>query len=292
MQPLTLRSLLAVHAHPDDECVTTGGVLARYSAEGVRTVVVTCTGGEVGEISDPGLASPANLGEVRARELAEALRILGVCRSVQLGYRDSGMAGTPDNQHPACFHQADLEEAAGRLVRIIREERPQVLVTYDENGGYGHPDHIQAHRVAVAAFRAAGDPARFPEAGAPWAPARLYYAVFPHSLIHRFGEAFREAGIEAPFSAPTGADAGENPPPFGTPDDLVTAKVDVAAFVEAKRDAMLAHRTQFGPEHFFARLPWETARPIWAHEFFQRGVPPQALPPGPRETDLFGGLPG
>lgn len=281
---------MAVHAHPDDECVTTGGILARYSAEGVRTVVVTCTGGEVGEISDLGLASPANLGEVRARELAEALRILGVSRSVQLGYRDSGMVGTPENEHPACFHQADLDEAAGRLVRIIRDERPQVLVTYDANGGYGHPDHIKAHQVAVAAFHAAADATRFPEAGAAWAPARLYYAVFPHSLVGRFGQAFQDAGIEAPFSAPSGADAGENPPPFGIPDELVTAQVDVSAYVELKRDAMLAHRTQFGPEHFFVRLPWAVSRPIWSYEFFQRVAPPPAAAPGQREADLFEGL--
>lgn len=284
------RTLLAVHAHPDDECVTTGGILARYSAEGVRTVLVTCTRGEVGEISDSALATPDNLGEVRSQELAEALRILRVSRSVQLGYRDSGMGGTTDNDHPACFYRADLEEATGRLVRLIREERPQVVVTYDENGGYGHPDHVKAHQVAVAAFRAAGEARRFPGAGEPWAPARLYYAVFPHSLVRRFAQAFQDAGIEAPFSAPSGADAGRAPPPFGTPDGLVTAEIDVSAHVEVKRAAMLAHRTQFGPEHFFVRLPWEVARHLWSREFFQGVAPPPPAPPDQRETDLFAGL--
>src|SRR5579859_1968554 len=159
------RVLMAVHAHPDDECLSTGGVLARYGAAGVRTVLVTCTDGAVGEISDPALATPDNLVEVRSRELDESVRILGVSRLVKLGYRDSGMAGTPDNDNPASFQQADFESAVGRVVRLIREERPQVVVTYDENGGYGHPDHIRAHQVAVAAFAAAGDGNRFPEAG-------------------------------------------------------------------------------------------------------------------------------
>ncbi len=194
-------TLVAVHAHPDDECLPTGGILARYAAEGVRTVLVTCTGGEVGEIADPALATPENLGEVRARELAESVRILGIDRAVQLGYRDSGMAGTADNDHPASFLHADLDRAIGRVVAILREERADVVVTYDENGGYGHPDHIRAHQVAVAAFRAAGDPTRYPEAGPPWAPRKLYYAILTRSALRRFGEALRAAGVEVPFRA-------------------------------------------------------------------------------------------
>src|SRR6266852_6248824 len=132
------RTLLAVHAHPDDESISTGGILARYAAEGVRTVLVTCTDGAVGEISDPALATPDNLVEVRSRELDESVRILGISRLVKLGYRDSGMAGTADNANPASFHQANFDEAVERVVQVMRAEQPQVVVTYDERGGYGH----------------------------------------------------------------------------------------------------------------------------------------------------------
>src|SRR5918911_3528093 len=197
---------MTVHAHPDDEAIGTGGVLARYADEGMRTVLVTCTGGEVGEIADPALATPDTLGEVRARELAESVRILGVSRSVKLGYRDSGMAGTETNGDPRSFFQADLEEATGRLVRVVREERPQLLVTYDDSGGYGHPDHVRAHLITVAGFEAAGDPARFPEAGPPWRPSKLYFTAFTRSGALRFAEMLRERGIEAPWSAPAGGD--------------------------------------------------------------------------------------
>lgn len=281
------RVLLAVHAHPDDESIGTGGTLAKYAAAGVRTVLVTCTGGEVGEISDPRLATPENLGAVRARELAAAARILGISRTVQLGYRDSGMAGTPDNDHPASFHRADLAEATGRLVRIIREERPQVVLTYDERGGYGHPDHIKAHRVAVAAFHAAGDPGRFPAAGPPWAPSKLYYVVWPRSALERFAQLLRAAGLESPFAD---ADAGAELPPFVVPDALVTAEIDVAAFVDQKRAALAAHATQIGPDSVFLKLPPELFRAAWSREFFRRVVGPSAVPPEERERDLFAGL--
>src|SRR5215831_11641504 len=137
------RTLLAVHAHPDDECISTGGILARYAAEGVRTVLVTCTDGAVGEISDPSLATPENLAEVRSQELDESVRVLNISRLVKLGYRDSGMAGTSENDDPRSFQQSSFGEAVERVVRVLREERPRVVVTYNENGGYGHPDHIR-----------------------------------------------------------------------------------------------------------------------------------------------------
>jgi LmbE family N-acetylglucosaminyl deacetylase len=178
--------LMCILAHPDDESLGFGGILARYAAEGVHTVLVTCTGGEVGEISDPSLASPANLAEVRARELDASVRILGISRSVRLGYRDSGMAGTPDNDHPASLARADVSAVVGRVRRVIEEERPQVVVTYDERGGYGHPDHIRAHQVAVAA--------------AVEVP-KLYYSVFPRSAARQFLERVRAAGIEGPACA-------------------------------------------------------------------------------------------
>jgi mycothiol conjugate amidase Mca len=280
----TQRTLLAVHAHPDDECITTGGILARYAAEGVRTVLVTCTDGAVGEISDPALASPENLAEVRARELDQAVRILNVSRLVKLGYRDSGMAGTSDNMHPASFHQARLEEAVERVVRIMREEHPQVVVTYDERGGYGHPDHIRAHQVAVAAFEAAGDASRFASAGPAWAPAKLYYAVFPRSAMEQFVQRLRAAGIEPPFEREPDAQRDQNQqPPFGVPDEQVTTSVDVSAYVEAKHAALASHRTQMGPEMFFMRLPPDLFADAFGRETFQR----VAGPGGSHESDLF-----
>jgi mycothiol conjugate amidase Mca len=285
---MTTRTLLAVHAHPDDECIGTGGVLVRYADQGVRTVLVTCTDGAVGEISDPALATPDNLAEVRARELDEAVRILRVGRLVKLGYRDSGMAGTSDNANPASFQQASFDEAVERVVRIMREERPQVVVTYDERGGYGHPDHIRAHQVAVAAFEAASDSARFPSAGSAWAPSKLYYSVVPRSALGRFAERLQQAGIELPFrrQAELPESANEDPP-FGVADERVTTTVDVSAYIAQKRAALEAHRTQMGPEQFFMRLPSEFFTEMFGRETFQRVTGPGATP----ETDLFDGLP-
>lgn len=274
------RTLLAVHAHPDDECLSTGGILARYVDEGVRTVVVTCTDGAVGEISDPGLASPENLAEVRSRELDEALRILNVKRSVRLGYRDSGMVGTADNDHPAAFLQADLNEAIRRVVEVVREERPHIIVTYNENGGYGHPDHIRAHQVAVAAFRLAGE-AGYSAAGAPWQASKLYYAVISRSALKSFGERLRAAGFEVPFR-----DLDDTEAVMGVPDELVTTVVDASAYVDQKRAALEAHRTQMGQDQFFMKLPRELFAEVFSRETFQR-----VAGPGPRqETDLFEGL--
>jgi mycothiol conjugate amidase Mca len=280
------RVLMAVHAHPDDECISTGGILARYSAAGVRTVLVTCTDGAVGEISDPALATPENLAEVRSRELDESVRILGVRRLAKLGYRDSGMQGTADNDNPASFHQADFDGAVARVVRLMREERPDVVVTYDENGGYGHPDHIRAHQVAVAAFSAAGDAARFPDAGAPWSPAKLYYAVIPRSGFKRFAELLREAGIEPPFPPPS-EEGGDTSPPFGVSDDRVTTIVDVHDYVDAKHSALAAHATQMGQEQFFMRLPRPIFAEIFGRETFQLISGPSS---GSPEDDLFSGL--
>ena len=282
------RTLLAVHAHPDDECIGTGGVLARYVDEGVRTVLVTCTDGAVGEISDPALATPENLAEVRARELDEAVRILRVSRLVKLGYRDSGMAGTADNTNPASFQQARFDEAVERVVRIIREERPQVVITYDERGGYGHPDHIRAHQVAVAAFEAAADSDRFPSAGEAWASAKLYYSVVPRSALSRFAERLREAGIEVPFRRQAeSAESADEDPPFGVADERVTTSVDVSAYVGQKRAALEAHRTQMGPDQFFMRVPQDLFAEVFGRETFQRVSGPGSTP----ETDLFAALP-
>src|SRR5262249_23705302 len=152
--------------------------------------------GEAGEISDPALATKENLGDVRRQETEEAMRILGTDRLAWLGYRDSGMAGTPENDDPRCFFRANVEEAVGRLVKLIREERPQAISSYDVNGTYGHPDHVMSHRVAQAAYWASGDPARFPEAGPAWRVAKLYEQVNPRSNVERIREVMRAGGLE------------------------------------------------------------------------------------------------
>ena len=202
------RRLLLVHAHPDDETIGTGATMAKYAAEGAHVTLITCTLGEEGEILVPALEHLAanrdgGLGEYRIGELAAAMAALGVEDHRWLGgagrWRDSGMMGEPSNDRPECFWQADLDEAVGELVRVVREVRPQVMVSYDDNGGYGHPDHIQAHRVAIGAFEAAGDPSRFPDAGEPWSPSKFYEAVVPVSLLRTAFEALREMGEDAPF---------------------------------------------------------------------------------------------
>jgi N-acetyl-1-D-myo-inositol-2-amino-2-deoxy-alpha-D-glucopyranoside deacetylase len=280
---------MTVHAHPDDEAIGTGGILARYSAEGVQTVLVTCTRGEVGEIVDPSVAKPENLAEVREAELRAACAVLGVSSFHFLGYRDSGMAGTPENEDPRAFWKADLGEATGRLVALIRRYRPRVLVTYDESGLYGHPDHIQANRVTVAAFRTAGDPARYPEQGlAPWTPRKLYYTAIPYSRLIEFGARLAELEIEVP------GESEESEMELGTPDEQVTTAVDVQAYAQVKREALALHRSQVGPNAFFLRLPPELWNEAFGTEYFVRaaGDTPAAAPNGAaaREDDLFAGL--
>jgi N-acetyl-1-D-myo-inositol-2-amino-2-deoxy-alpha-D-glucopyranoside deacetylase len=278
-EPLTL---MAVHAHPDDEAIGTGGVLARYAAEGVRTVLVCCTRGELGEIADPTVANVDNLAEVREAELRAGCALLNVSALHLLDYRDSGMIGTPENDDPRSFWRADLDEATGRLVALIRRYRPQVLITYDANGFYGHPDHIQAHRITVAAFDAASDPTRYPEQGLlPWAPSKLYYTTVPKSGIALLSERLRELDIEVPFE-------GDGEPEFGTPDEEITAAIDARAFADAKREALAIHRSQVGVNHFFLRMP----PPLWVEamgtEYFVRAR--STMPAPDREDDLFAGL--
>jgi LmbE family N-acetylglucosaminyl deacetylase len=243
--------LLAVHAHPDDETLTTGGTLAHYAAEGVRTVVVTCTPGELGLAGD------------RPRELHEAARVLGVARVVELGYADSGMYA--ENESPTAFHRTEPAEAASRLIGILEEERPQVVVTYDETGGYGHPDHVKAHQVTVAAWRS-------------WAQGRLYFVSFPLSWSRRFVAELRRAGIDAPGSAPAGADAGPEVHEIGVPDERVTTRIDVRAYVDKKRAALQCHRSQIGPGHFLSQAPPKVLDELWAYEFFEgSGAHPEDL---------------
>ena len=281
-EPLTL---MAVHAHPDDEAIGTGGVLARAAAEGIRTVLVTCTGGEVGEINPDTAVAVEDLGAVRERELRAACAVLGVTHLELLGYRDSGIAGTEDNDHPDSFARADLDVATARLVELVRKYRPSVIVTYDENGFYGHPDHINAHRIAARAYELAGDPSPRSESGhEPWAPLKLYYTAVSRSAITEFGARLREAGIQPPLDE--GLESDE--PTWGTPDELVTTVVDVAAHVGQKREALFCHATQMGPEVFFAKLPEPLFAQLFGRESFQ--LVHARVPTQTPETDLFAGL--
>lgn len=279
--------LLCVHAHPDDETIMTGGVLARAAAEGLRTAVVTCTGGELGEIvgedMDPAEVAP-RLAEVRREELTQALGILGAGAPRFLGYRDSGMWGTEGNDDPASFWRAPFDEAVGRLVAELRTFRPDVLVTYDAFGVYGHPDHIQAHRVASAAAEAAPLATLYPEAGPPWTVRKVYQATVPRSQIVRANALLLANGLPSPFGTVTDPDEI----PIGVPDAHVTAAVDVRPWLDAKWRALRAHHSQLGPESFFLNVPEALREEAFGTEWFalQRGRVPTVLP----EDDLFAGL--
>jgi len=281
-------TLMAVHAHPDDEVFGTGGVFARAAAEGMRTVLVTATRGDVGEINDPDL-DPADarerLAAIREEELRRACAILGIGALYFLGYRDSGMVGTPDNEDQRNFHNADPDEATGRVVALKRHTRPDVVITYDPRGGYGHPDHIAAHRATVAAFDAAADPARYPEQDLPpWQPKKLYYTAFPREGLLRLRDELQARGIALPF----GEDEDFDPTSFTVPDDEITTRVDVGAYVAQKQAALHVHRTQIGAEHFTQRMPADLAPLMWGTESFTlaRSLVSAPLP----EDDLFAGL--
>lgn len=281
------RCILMVHAHPDDECLTTGGTLAHYSAAGVRTVLVIATGGEEGEIVAPELDTPehkARLREIRDEELARSVAILGVSDLVRLGYRDSGMVGTPANAHPDCFHQADREAAIGRVVALVRQYRPQVLVTYDERGGYGHPDHIACHLATVGAFTAAGDPARFPEAGAPWQPQKLYYTAFPREPIKRAWELMRAQGMPTPLDNPEFTIEQ-----FTVSDEVVTTSIPVHDHLDQKRRAIACHVTQIRMDGPFLSMPEEVSRDLFGYEHYTLAAS-RVAPPEGREDDLFAGM--
>jgi N-acetyl-1-D-myo-inositol-2-amino-2-deoxy-alpha-D-glucopyranoside deacetylase len=287
------RRLLLVHAHPDDETIGTGATMAKYAKEGAHVTLITCTLGEEGEILVPELAHLAadqddGLGEHRIGELEGAMAALGVNDHRFLGgpgrWRDSGMMGTPSNQRVDAFWQADLDEAVGELVRVIREVRPQVVVSYDENGGYGHPDHIQAHRVTVAAFDAAGDPARFPGTGEVWSPSKLYEAVIPISALQRAFETLREMGEEAPFGVTSPDEL-----PFGVPDEDVTTVIDAHEYLDAKIDAMRAYPTQIAVDGRFFALSNNVGQGAFGVEHY-RLIRGHLAVAGEKEADLFAGV--
>ena len=292
------KRLLLVHAHPDDETINNGATMARYVAEGAAVTLLTCTLGEEGEVLVPELAQLAadqadQLGGYRIGELRTAMAALGVTDLRFLGgagrYRDSGMMGTPANEHPRAFWNADLDEAVAQAVAVVREVRPQVVVTYDENGGYGHPDHIQAHRVAMGAVTAAADPAYRPELGEPWDVAKVYWVCIPRSVLERGMQALRDMG-ESMFEGVGGPDDV----PSVVSDDDVAAAVDGCAFADRKADAMRAHATQITVDFPYFALSNMLGQEVLGIEHYRlvRGERGPAGPgPGGWEADLFAGLP-
>ena len=289
------RRLLAVHAHPDDETIGNGVTMARYAAEGAHVTLVTCTLGEEGEVLVPELAHLAAdkedlLGQHRITELAVAMEALGVRDHRFLGgpgrFRDSGMMGLPTNERPDCFWQADVDEAAALLVAVIREVRPQVLLTYDEDGGYGHPDHIQAHRVAMRGAELAAQPGG---AGEPWQVQKIYWGAMPESLLRDSIRRLRESGDTTSFE---GMEPDGEMPSFVVPDDQVTTTIDGLGFVDAKMAAMRAHASQITVDGPFFALSNNLGNSIWGVEHYRLVVGelgPRTGPDG-REDDLFAGV--
>jgi len=275
-------SLLVVHAHPDDESTSTGGILAKYSDNGVRTVLTYCTRGEAGDILNPEFVSPdpgLNITQIRAIELEKAVKVLDVESVHYLGYRDSGMAGTPQNNHPRAFARADKQEATARLVEIIRRVRPQVMVTYNEKGTYLHPDHIMANRITLRAFEAAGDRDYQPGDGLdPWQPFRLFYTAIPLERIRRMYKIIIDQG------QPPGFD----PEVLGTSDEKISAVIDVREFISRKLEALNCHQSQMNPNGIFRRMPQKMREEAMGYEHFEcvRGCPPG----NGKASDLFAGL--
>ena len=272
-RPLTL---MAVHAHPDDEASTTGGVLARYAAEGVRTVLVTCTDGGCGDgpngtkWGEPG-HDPVEVARIRRAELAESCAILGVGDLELLGYSDSGMIGWASNEAPGAFWATPVEDAARRLAALFEKYRPDVVVTYDGNGFYGHPDHIQAHRITMAAVDLA-------DAGV--APAKVYEITVPFSTMRTFAARMRENGADW--------EETDDQPEIGLPDEAISTWVDARAFAEHKYRALAAHASQ--PEiDAFLKLGMDTFTELLGTETFLR-VRHTRGDSVDRETDLFAGL--
>jgi N-acetyl-1-D-myo-inositol-2-amino-2-deoxy-alpha-D-glucopyranoside deacetylase len=290
------RRLLLVHAHPDDETIGTGITMAAYAQAGDGVTLVTCTLGDEGEILVPELAHLAadaqdGLAAHRHTELAAAMDALGVTDWRILGgpgaYRDSGMMGTPPNNRPDNFWQADVLDAARHLVAVIREVQPQVLVTYDDFGGYGHPDHIKAHRVAMYAMQLAAAPSFEPQLGQPWAITKVYWTAFPRSVMVAGIEALRAIGQDTEFAA---VDPDELP--FLCADELVTTAISAPEMIGRKNAAMKAHATQINTEEGFFALSNNIGGEVLGIEYFRlvQGIAAGPFDDSGHETDLFSGL--
>jgi mycothiol S-conjugate amidase len=282
-------SLLTVHAHPDDEASKGAATVARYSDEGVRTSLVCCTGGEAGDVLNPAVDTPevrSDLARVRLQELEASAAAIGYASVHLLGYHDSGMPDSEDNARPDNFANAPLDEAVERLVRLIRLERPQVVITYaDDRSFYPHPDHIRVHEISLPAFDAAGDPDTFPDAGAPWQPLKLYYTGFSRQRIQALHDEYIRQGEESPY-------AGWFERELPAHSDRFTTFVDVSDWLHRRREALLAHRTQVDPEGFWMRLPDDVVRRVfpWEEYVLARSLVDTGVEAGDSEDDLFAGL--
>ena len=276
------RSILACFAHPDDESFSVGGTLAHYAARGIHTTLVCTTRGEAGKIADPALAGPENLGEVREAELRCACSALGVKSVEILGFRDSGMEGTEDNNNPDAYVMADRDEVIAKLVGYIRTLQPEVVITFDPNGAYGHPDHIAIHHHTVAAVAAARDDTRYPEAGPPWAPRRLFFTAISKTRFAEMRKRLAEMGVD------TSAFDREDMPIIGQDDDEIDCTMDVRETLAQKKAALKCHATQFGPDNFMTQLAGDVADELMSLEAFTLwwGTP---MPDG-QDGDLFAGL--
>ncbi|NLG46361.1 mycothiol conjugate amidase Mca [Gordonia sp. (in: high G+C Gram-positive bacteria)] len=280
---------MAVHAHPDDEASKGAATLAKYADQGVDVMVVTLTGGERGDILNPAMDRPGvteNITEVRREEMAAAAAALGV-QHHWLGFVDSGLPeGDPLPPLPeGCFALVPLEEANERLVKVIRDFKPHVIITYDENGGYPHPDHIKCHEVSMAAWDAAGDPEAFPDAGEPWTPLKLYYTHgFIRDRIHAFSEEFEKVGEESPFKEWLSKWKRNQ----GDMMARVTTQVECAEYFPQRDDALRAHATQIDPNGFFFAVPLEWQQRLWPTEEFE--LAQTRVKTDLPENDLFTGI--
>jgi len=277
-----------VHAHPDDESSKGAATMARYAKEGYRISVVTCTDGMQGDILNPAMDRPGikeRMKEIRAEELARALEILGVTDHFNLGYPDSGYVedfkGDGTLLAPDCFFNVPVEQSVAALVAIVRAERPAVLVTYPEGGGYQHPDHIRCHDITVAAFAAAGDPERFPDAGPPWQPAKLYYLTgHNRARVQALHEACLELGLESPWA--------EWLEKRERPDPEITTRIEVGEFLAQRSQALIAHATQIDPNGRWFSVPDAKVREVYPWDDFTlaESLVTTELP----EDSLFAGL--
>ena len=292
------RCVLTVHAHPDDEASKGAPTLAMYHDQGVYTVLVCCTGGEEGDLQNPALRAEgqpfhgltpeqdkAKLAELRPAELAESARIIGFDEVDMLGYRDSGMADTPPNNHPDSFHMAPIDEATGRLVAIIRRTRPQVIITYsDDQSGYNHPDHLKVHDISVLAFDRAGDPAWYPEAGEPFQPSKMYYTVWSRAR----GVAVHQAMIDLRGKSPFDDKWLDRP----SQDERITTKLNIGKYLWARTGALRAHATQVDPtEAWWFGLEDHELEVVYPYEDWVLAHSHVGFPePGTLEADLFTGI--
>ncbi len=277
--------LLSVHAHPDDEASKGASTVAKYHQAGVRSLLVCCTGGEEGDIQNPDvdLAHIADrLPAIRRAELELSRTIIGYDELEMLGYRDSGMPESPANDHPDSFHRADLDEAVGRLVTILRRFRPHVIITYpDDQQGYRHPDHVRVNEISVPAFDRSGDPAWRPELGAPWTPFKLYYTVWSRLRVQALHDAYLDLGIESPYN-----DAWFTRP---SNDDGITTRIDIADWYGIRSAALRAHATQVDPRNkFWFGLPDDVA--VKAHPYDDYMLARSRVDAESVEDDLFAGI--